>query len=1218
MDQYESKSNKLLLSIGQLSESRSKKVLIGFCHDLINVEKKTITDNNITSSPTQKALQGDLNGNCNQDSVTASPHLIDLCFSQINKTLSIAQPSILWKIVEYSISELDYLERILDLYKENSKENGKLLSSASSRLEEISSLLLYLQTLPKMNTPEYIELIGGINAHIKKITLRIKGELEQNRYSNSKKYGWIEKRCGNSQSFRTWKKMWFILGDNLELYYYIKEKTQRKNHSRQLTNGDQNLDINSSSSSGNGGTNNDHSNHISTSQPIQTNNNGNGSFIDNSNCNNNSNNSSNNINTSTVIYLEGELGKKKEGKGWKIRWMKLLDQSLVYYKSQKDKDPLGIIDLNCCQDCEIYKDDSNKFVVIHSVNKYYFQTDKREDLQKWVQMVKHKIESLKSKTNKPVQVDLSTFYLKGIIDLSKAVSIQECFKFHSQAHCLSISTLEKNYYLSFDSNRDKMDWLQLLSAEPALRGKVKTSTSGPGSLSSQSSRKWEIGSISRATQLLSAQADEMDDIGSQILPRKITMSQSKLAINKMFSNQNMITGSSPNKSNSTTTSPSGKLQQQQQLQNNQSTSSNSSAQGSAQGDDSDQDQDLVSMLIPETLKNEIMRKSAYNLLKTFKLEIFLSNSIHSLNNNNNNNNNSSGSSGSITPTQDVYTFLFSDSVLVDQVKAYAFKKIPVLKDLNLMEYRLGIDEDNILEIEFLKFIYSHTMVELALKTCGIVKIGIFHHSKDRRVKEKLYPEKYQNSLSSGVNSNDPVNSTSVITPLLVSSNNAMATNTVDISSPKTLQMSVGDLSSSSSSIVSTTSTISSMSTMNSTTTLTGTTSTSSTVSSLNNTPNLLKGSVGSINMSPSLIATNSPLVSTGLLISKCPGWNIELVNQEFTLKGYQPKFNKQEHGFYRKYIFESSQGVVYSFLGTDPKMGPLAFSLVKDLSDNYRGVLHSKYGAKTISVESKCIQIGNLTSLSKKLKTKKIVGHLLHEMDHTIDSKVLSLASNQDELQKELLSLEERQTTSGFKFGLVYCKQGQTTDDELFSNQNGSQEWEIFLDLLGEKIELLNWPHYSAGLDVRSNSTGTHSLYTDFNGNEIMFHVSTLLPYSNADPQQIERKRQVGNDICVVIFNDGTQSYSPNTIASHFNHVVILVHFNKQTNGYQVSCSTKDGVVPFEPNIPHCDIKKSEIKDFLLTKLINGELASLQAPVFSQKILRTRESLLNYYIEQFL
>lgn len=50
--------------------------------------------------------------------------------------------------------------------------------------------------------------------------------------------------------------------------------------------------------------------------------------------------------------------------------------------------------------------------------------------------------------------------------------------------------------------------------------------------------------------------------------------------------------------------------------------------------------------------------------------------------------------------------------------------------------------------------------------------------------------------------------------------------------------------------------------------------------------------------------------------------------------------------------------------------------------------------------------------------------------------------------------------------------------------------------------------------------TGEHSIYTEFQGLEIMFHVATYIPFSPNDRQQVARKRHLGNDIAVVLFKD--------------------------------------------------------------------------------------------------
>lgn len=69
--------------------------------------------------------------------------------------------------------------------------------------------------------------------------------------------------------------------------------------------------------------------------------------------------------------------------------------------------------------------------------------------------------------------------------------------------------------------------------------------------------------------------------------------------------------------------------------------------------------------------------------------------------------------------------------------------------------------------------------------------------------------------------------------------------------------------------------------------------------------------------------------------------------------------------------------------------------------------------------------------------------------------------------------------------------------------EDTSPEFSQFLSFLGEKIELKGWKYFRGGLDVKSGSTGTHSLYTKFYDYEIMFHVAPWLPFSQRDKQQV-------------------------------------------------------------------------------------------------------------------
>lgn len=52
--------------------------------------------------------------------------------------------------------------------------------------------------------------------------------------------------------------------------------------------------------------------------------------------------------------------------------------------------------------------------------------------------------------------------------------------------------------------------------------------------------------------------------------------------------------------------------------------------------------------------------------------------------------------------------------------------------------------------------------------------------------------------------------------------------------------------------------------------------------------------------------------------------------------------------------------------------------------------------------------------------------------------------------------------------------------------EKGSEAFNEFLSLLGTKVRLQGWNKFSGGLDVKLDSTGTHSIFTEFKGIEIM------------------------------------------------------------------------------------------------------------------------------------
>ena len=74
--------------------------------------------------------------------------------------------------------------------------------------------------------------------------------------------------------------------------------------------------------------------------------------------------------------------------------------------------------------------------------------------------------------------------------------------------------------------------------------------------------------------------------------------------------------------------------------------------------------------------------------------------------------------------------------------------------------------------------------------------------------------------------------------------------------------------------------------------------------------------------------------------------------------------------------------------------------------------------------------------------------------------------------------------------------QSKSTEEEMYNNQYSSDLFDNFLKIIGTKIELNGWTGFRAGLDVRTGSTGKSSVHTVHKDTEIMFHVSTMLPFS--------------------------------------------------------------------------------------------------------------------------
>jgi len=219
----------------------------------------------------------------------------------------------------------------------------------------------------------------------------------------------------------------------------------------------------------------------------------------------------------------------------------------------------------------------------------------------------------------------------------------------------------------------------------------------------------------------------------------------------------------------------------------------------------------------------------------------------------------------------------------------------------------------------------------------------------------------------------------------------------------------------------------------------------------------------------------------------------------------------------------------------------------------------------------------------------------------------------QDALIKEIIEIEEKHVIKTAKIGILLVREGQQVQEEMFANNENTPALNEFLNLLGSKVNLKGFSQYRGGLDNSRDSTGTASYFTTFNHLEIMFHVSTLLPHCINDKQHLEKKRHIGNDVTVIVFNESKQPFSHSMISSQFNQVYAVVH-PTEVNGqtfYELDFSVKDSVPSFGPELITTTFERNqEFRSLLLTKVLNGERAAYAGAAFAPIIRRTLHQLL--------
>ncbi|XP_057609416.1 signal-induced proliferation-associated 1-like protein 2 isoform X2 [Chionomys nivalis] len=332
--------------------------------------------------------------------------------------------------------------------------------------------------------------------------------------------------------------------------------------------------------------------------------------------------------------------------------------------------------------------------------------------------------------------------------------------------------------------------------------------------------------------------------------------------------------------------------------------------------------------------------------------------------------------------------------------------------------------------------------------------------------------------------------------------------------------------------------------------------------------------------------------------------------------------------YYRKFFYGKEH---QNYFGIDENLGPVAVSIRREKVEDPKEKEGSQFNYRV------AFRTSELTTLrgailedavpstarhgtARGLPLKEVLEYVIPELS----IQCLRQAASSPKVPEQLLKLDEQGLSFQHKIGILYCKAGQSTEEEMYNNETAGPAFEEFLDLLGQRVRLKGFSKYRAQLDNKTDSTGTHSLYTTYKDFELMFHVSTLLPYMPNNRQQLLRKRHIGNDIVTIVFQEpGALPFTPKNIRSHFQHVFVIVKVHNPCTEnvcYSVGVSRSKDVPSFGPPIPKgVTFPKSAVfRDFLLAKVINAENAAHKSEKFRAMATRTRQEYLKDLAENFV
>lgn len=347
---------------------------------------------------------------------------------------------------------------------------------------------------------------------------------------------------------------------------------------------------------------------------------------------------------------------------------------------------------------------------------------------------------------------------------------------------------------------------------------------------------------------------------------------------------------------------------------------------------------------------------------------------------------------------------------------------------------------------------------------------------------------------------------------------------------------------------------------------------------------------------------------------------VDDLDQSFAYYEVDPSIN-----FYPDHFFGQDHT---NFVGTCENLGSMVVSVRREYDAEstqycYRAIVRSaKGGCRRVVVKEACIP--------RKQATPTIVEVIKRILPESASIRCLSHAKVDQKMTKQLKGLDGclGNADKTYKIGALCVEAGQHTEEQVYGNRTSSPLFQTFLNNIAECVDLQGFAGFRAGLDVRGNHTGTQSYYTEQDGYQCMFHVVTMLPFTEKDEQQVQRKRHIGNNcVTIVYLAPDAPPFDPAQFVSNFQFVFVVCRRLTQADkppSYRVVTVRKEDIEPYGPDFPAtgdtfnaASVENGTFRRFVLAKAISAENATYACDRMFKILNRTRLRLLDDLVSSY-